>query len=133
MELSLPLDNGFLRRECPNCRREFKWHHGPTSDRPLDAVEPEYYACPYCGQQADNDAWWTREQSEVIQQAALAEVSGELDRSFRGMARKSRGGGIRIEYKASSTRAPLPLQETDDMATIASPCHCIVCGQRFVA
>jgi hypothetical protein len=44
--VSFPLDSeGFLRRECPSCRREFKW-------LPQDETDPmpdEGYCCPYCG------------------------------------------------------------------------------------
>ena len=33
MEVSFPLDSdGFIRRECPHCEREFKWHHGPANE-----------------------------------------------------------------------------------------------------
>ena len=34
LSIELPLDSGFLRRECPNCQLEFKWHHGPTETTP---------------------------------------------------------------------------------------------------
>ncbi len=54
LSMSLPLDgDGFLRRECPTCEREFKWlpspQHGEgdaaaASDEPA----PERYFCPYC-------------------------------------------------------------------------------------
>ena len=37
----LPLDSdGFLRRECPHCVQQFKWHHGPTADRPDGEIDP---------------------------------------------------------------------------------------------
>ncbi len=33
LEISMPLDSdGFLRRECPTCEREFKWLH--TLEKP---------------------------------------------------------------------------------------------------
>lgn len=150
MEISFPLDDGFLRRECPNCMREFKWHHGPTDDRPDDAVDPEEYFCPYCGQRADHDSWWTQEQRAFIEQSAAAMLSTELGKAFDRISRASSRSGIRIQYKSGSPgHPPLPLDEVDDMATVVSPCHsyepikvlehwnepfhCIVCGQRFVA
>jgi hypothetical protein len=150
VDISLPLDHGFLRRECPNCLREFKWHHGPTDDRPADAVDPDQYTCPYCGMSADHDAWWTEIQLKHMRQAAVAEVSDEIGRAFRGSSRNSRSGGIHFSYKpGKGVRAPLPLDEADDMATVEPPCHpyepfkvlehwsepfhCIVCGRRFVA
>ena len=45
---SLPLDADFLRRQCPECGRQFKWHVGPTEDTPEEFVDPPVYHCPYC-------------------------------------------------------------------------------------
>ena len=40
-QVSLPLDSdGFLRRECPHCMQEFKWHHGPANEEAETANEP---------------------------------------------------------------------------------------------
>jgi hypothetical protein len=53
--ITLPLDSdGFLRRECPKCEREFKWHEGPTEDRPQDWNDPPVYWCPLCGSRSDD-------------------------------------------------------------------------------
>ena len=50
-QVSLPLDSdGFLRRECPHCVQEFKWHHGPANEEAEAADEPAAYTCPLCGQ-----------------------------------------------------------------------------------
>ena len=47
IEIALPLDNdGFLRRECPSCERQFKWFHGHTADRPDHYLDPPLYTCP---------------------------------------------------------------------------------------
>jgi hypothetical protein len=33
LEMSMPLDSdGFLRRECPTCEREFKWFSTPEEE-----------------------------------------------------------------------------------------------------
>lgn len=150
MEIPLALDNGFLRRECPTCLREFKWHHGVTAGRPSDAVDPEQYTCPYCGHRATHDSWWTTDQLDVIRQAALVETSRELTETFAGLSRKHGSGGLSFKVTTGSAPlSPIPTSETDDMATIESPCHpyepikvlehwdgpfhCIVCGERFVA
>lgn len=46
-QVSLPLDSdGFLRRECPHCMQEFKWHHGPANEEAETANEPAAYTCP---------------------------------------------------------------------------------------
>jgi hypothetical protein len=49
VELSIPFpldDDGFLRRECPTCDREFKWlpAHDETEATPPPAGG---YFCPY--------------------------------------------------------------------------------------
>ena len=148
VEIDIPLDSeGFLRRDCPNCRREFKWHDGPTSDVPLDAVEPEEYYCPYCGEPAPLDHWWTEAQVRLIQNAAVSYASAELDRAFKGLERSTRGGLISATYKAGADAPPPPLSEPDDMVAFASPCHpyepikvpeedrarlhCLVCGAYY--
>ncbi len=39
--IELPLDDdGYLRRQCPTCERLFKWHYGPTPQRPNETGRP---------------------------------------------------------------------------------------------
>ena len=142
------LDDGFLRRECPNCERQFKWHHGPMDDRPDDAVDPPQYTCPYCGEPGANDAWWTPEQLDYIMEAAqgpaMEMIADELERGFK------RSKHITFEKGSIDVPAlPPPPAEPGDMTGVASPCHpwepikiaeswdqpihCIVCGRTFVA
>lgn len=145
--IQLPLDeDGFLRRECPHCSRQFKWHHGPTSERPPDSVDPAVYFCPRCGNSAASDQWFTQEQITYIEEAmigpALREASDAIEQVFRGV----RG----ITFKRNSYDEPEPppaLQESNDMIIVASPCHpwepikvpeeaasqvhCLICGAPF--
>jgi uncharacterized Zn-finger protein len=80
--LSLPIDNDkFFRRACPFCRREFKVQLDEREltdlfqkevntfliDRKEETTDIEekkssetYFACPYCGEQAPSDSWWTQ-------------------------------------------------------------------------
>jgi hypothetical protein len=58
LSMSLPLDgDGFLRRECATCEREFKWlpspdqleeGNGESRAAATDAQPPDAYYCPYC-------------------------------------------------------------------------------------
>ncbi|MCY3733742.1 MAG: hypothetical protein OXG42_05630, partial [Chloroflexi bacterium] len=91
--LSFPLDeDGFFRRACPTCSRDFKWFHsdGDGSDDP-----PVEYFCPYCGFAAEPDEWQTDEQMRYIEEEAIARVVGpaleELEASFESGARSSGG------------------------------------------
>ena len=89
-QVQLPLDDdGFLRRECPHCLQQFKWHQGPTADRPDDETDPPVYYCPRCGGSAKPDQWWTEAQLTFIQESiagpALGELSDEMEKAFQGV------------------------------------------------
>lgn len=148
----LPLDeDGYLDRECPLCERLFRWHHGPLDQQiDDDSTSPGAYFCPYCGQQAPVDEWWTREQVEAAQRAAAAavvpKIEEELRDAFKGLNR-SRFIKADVEAARPSPAAPL-FVEPADLLTVSSPCHpeepvkigpqwgsalhCLVCGSEFV-
>lgn len=149
IEVSLPLDSdGYLRRQCPQCEREFKWHHGPIEGTPPEPPDPEEYFCPYCGQSAPTDQWWTPEQLEALQaaalHAALPQVQRELEDSLRPL---NQSGLIKTSMERDPQNPPPPLFEDDDMIAVAPPCHpyepikliegwsdplhCLVCGSAF--
>lgn len=150
--IAVPLDpDGFLRRECPTCHREFKWFNGRVEDTPPEWEDPEAYFCPYCGIPADGDSWFTQAQVAYVEQALLGRttelIQDELNDIVRGVNRQ--GGPIRmsISGKEGSAPPPPPLSEPNDMVAVASSCHpfepikvvdgwveplhCLVCGGRF--
>lgn len=145
----LPVDDdGFLRRECPSCLRQFKWFHGQTADRPDDFLEPEVYFCPYCAEPSRHGTWWTPEQLEYLQGIAAGPLYQEAVEQLKQSLGSVRSRYLRLEVKASEPPdAPAPLLEPNDMAMVASPCHpfeplkvqedwieplaCLMCGQRF--
>lgn len=149
IRIPLPLDGTFLRRQCPNCDREFKWHHGPTDDRPPDAVDPIFYYCPYCGEPANSDMWWTHDQVGFMQATAVGPAMEVIEQELGSLGNRHTGGLISFDIKTTSTTPPLPepLVEPDDMIQATSPCHpwepvkitedwaeglfCLVCGERF--
>lgn len=145
----LPLDSdGFLRRECPHCVQQFKWHYGPTADRPDGEIDPVVYYCPLCGVSAGLDQWWTQEQLAFVEQSAagpiLREASVQIEKALRG--------ATGLTYKRGQLDEPEPpsaLYEPDDMIIVAPPCHswepvkipeeaaaqvhCLICGESFAA
>ena len=145
--VSLPLDGGFLRRECSRCEHQFKWHHGPTAERPEDTVDPRLYYCPYCGEPSPVDDWWTQEQIEYIQQSALGPMMHELADGFQRSLGSQRNSLIQISLEFDEPEPPSSLVEPQDMTEIQSPCHpwepikiydswtsslyCLLCGERF--
>jgi hypothetical protein len=142
--MNLPLDSdGFLRRQCSSCERQFKWHPN-QQETALDRDDgliaetlgeddkdsypnPEYYYCPYCREPATPDAWWTKEQLEYGKSLAAAEILGPQLRDFadslKGM--NSRGGLISfsVDVDMPDLSRPEPLTEPDDMLRVDFPCH----------
>lgn len=148
MSVTLPLDDGFMRRQCPNCNREFKWHHGPTEDRPGDAVDPPIYYCPYCGEPAGPDSWWTAAQLEHAQAMVTGPALREITDELESLAKRHSGGLVKLSVRSDpQPEPPAPLTEPNDMTAVTSPCHpwepikideewhdplhCLVCGERF--
>ena len=149
-QVKLPLDiDGYLRRQCPQCLREFKWHHGPVEGAPHEP-SAEVYFCPYCGVGAAPDQWFTQAQVETIHAEAVDAVLPELERELTQAMESLRRTGI-IDVKVEQARRPTPpppLIEQDDMVAVEPPCHpyepvkvqtdwsspihCLVCGSRFV-
>lgn len=150
MDVSLPLDHdGFLRRECPHCVQQFKWHHGPANAEAEQQQPTESYHCPHCGQPAGPDSWWTQEQLDLINGTITGQatrmVNDMLGNAFKGM-RSNNFVQVTVT-KADEPDLPDPLVEPDDMTVIASPCHswepvkvpedatspfyCLVCGSAF--
>lgn len=150
MEISLPLDSdGFLRRECPHCEREFKWHDGPANEEAEQHPDADTHYCPLCGEPAPKDAWWTQAQLDLVENATERYIGGELDEMFKGLESSTRGNKF-VQFKAGSSDVPDPsdpLVEPDDMLMVSSPCHawepikipedhsgpvhCLVCGAAF--
>ena len=79
--MQLPVDDdGFLRRECPDCLQEFKWHQGPTGDRPEGEADLVVCYCPRCGASAAPDQWWTQEQLAFIRESVSGHALRQIDR-----------------------------------------------------
>lgn len=145
--ISLPSDGPFLRRECPSCSRQFKWHHGPTDDRPEEEIDPSVYFCPYCGESALPDHWWTQEQAEYARQVSAGPIMRETTADLRKGLRTSRKSLIKFSVDCEEPEPPAPLHEPSDMVVVLSPCHpwepikivddwrepvhCLMCGERF--
>jgi len=126
LSMSLALDSdGFLRRECPTCKREFKWLHAEEETDAAPMPEGGYY-CPYCAIQAPPDAWWTPAQLELVENIVRREiVEPELEKFGRSLQDIGRGSGGFVTAKLETERAPEadPLVETDDQRRVDFTCH----------
>lgn len=130
-------DDGFFRRECPTCEREFKWFYGETEGRPEDFLDPENYFCPYCGVPSGKDTWWTQAQLQYAQAAAMGPIARQLKQEL--------GRSFKISINAQEV--PLPVVDPNDMVMVEPPCHkfeplkvseewqeplhCLICGSQF--
>jgi hypothetical protein len=127
LAMSLPLDSdGFLRRECPTCDREFKWF--PNTDDEVASTEaPDGgYFCPYCGVQAPDGQWFTKPQIELATNMVTTQVVGpmlkDFTRGWQDIGRKS-GGLLSVSGSYDEPDAMDPLIETDDMTRVDFACH----------
>ncbi len=145
--VSLPLDrDGFLRRECPACEREFKWFSHQEGDP--DAESVEIYFCPLCGAAAPTDSWWTPAQLEHIEAASAPQVDQLIQDSLKDVFKGMKGVTFKPDRSYSRDAATPPaLIEPDDMTIAEPPCHpnepvkvpeentskiyCLVCGDVF--
>lgn len=141
--MTVPLDrDGFLRRDCPTCEREFKWlpSEGETEGSTPDTAG---YYCPYCGVQA-KEGWFTKAQVGLARATVVQQV---VDPMLDDFTRKLQSSGSGI-FKMSSSHEPSPeppkLSEPDDMRRVDFPCHptepikvlddwtcsahCLICG-----
>jgi len=150
--IEFPLDSdGFLRRECPSCERQFKWHHDSSEARGGDGVEQ--YFCPLCGRGAAPNEWWTPAQLDYARGVAGPAmdqlVNDQLDKAFKGFRSNRNVKFKRTRAFTWGIPTPQPLVESDDMLVVEPPCHpdepikipedwaaelhCLVCGSKFVA
>jgi len=152
IEMKVPLDgDGFLRRECPNCERQFKLKYSVSNTETLETIDIESYYCPYCYEPASLDSWWTKEQLEQAQQLAFKEVvEPELKNLQRQIQSLNRNDSFaQIDSKLEYLEESVPLTEVDDMVKVDFPCHpeeplkidetwkqnaaCFVCGIQYPA
>jgi hypothetical protein len=139
--VSIPLDgDGFIRRACPACEREFKCLY---TDDPNQATEPDVrgFCCPYCAAWADLNSWFTEAQVAFLGQAGLAAVADEVNET---LSQPNNPGGF---VKYTPARLPVPEEmpaESNDMRRVDFRCHptdplkvidewdqaihCLICG-----
>lgn len=148
LNVSFPTDEeGFFRRECPFCRKEFKillekkeiedlvqkgldsylLDEDEKDSDDKEESEDEFH-CPYCGQTSPSNEWWTQEQIEYIGIYAkniMAKLINEnLIRPLKRNFGKPTGGMISIEFKGKEMEQQEPWisPEVNDMEIFNLPC-----------
>ena len=147
--ISLPLDeDGFFRRACPLCHKEFKIflsqeelteltqkgidsymlnqqneNEPDASDEEEDSNEMEYF-CPYCGQKSSHDNWWTEEQLAYVNVVAKNIIANLMNENFIKPMKRNFGKGsfVQFDAKEMEQREPWISPETNDMKIFELPC-----------
>jgi len=120
-EMSIPVpldDDGFLRRACPSCEREFKWLPSEGVSTTVETETQDYF-CPYCGSQAKPDAWFTGAQLEHVRAVALGHATTEISKSLMRAARTSKA----MTFKPGRSETPAAPTESNDMRRVDFDCH----------
>lgn len=147
--VSVPLDSdGFLRRQCPTCEREFKWLQSSEDEADATPQPDGGCFCPYCAIQAPDGQWFTNAQIELAKNRVATQVVGptlkDFSRDLKRIGRRS-GGSISVSARYDAPDEMEPLTEVDDMKRVDFPCHpgepvkvlddwddpvyCLVCGE----
>jgi hypothetical protein len=150
MNLSFPLDeDGFFRRGCPLCHKEFKVllekeELTDLAQKGIDSFMLEEkeketnlaksessgteFVCPYCGQRAPSDSWWTQEQLAyvgIVAKNIMAKIVNEnLIRPLKRTFQRSSSGivSIRFEGKEMEQQEPWISPEVNDLEIFDLPC-----------
>ena len=148
ISVTMPLDSdGFIRRECPSCLQQFKWHSGPANEEAESHPDPPAFYCPLCGVPAGPDSWWTQEQLDFAQQSAMPEIGRVIEDEFKSVFKGNKYATYEPGSGSDFADDSEPLVEPDDMQMVVSPCHsyepikvqdempgplhCLVCGSKF--
>jgi hypothetical protein len=120
-DVGMPVDDdGYFRRSCPYCNSEFKIK---KEDQKTILTEKDYW-CPYCGQTADHDKWWTREQLDLIQKIAKNVAADIINQNLiKPMQRMhSPSSGIHVTTHELKQGNELINPEINDLTIISLPC-----------
>lgn len=148
MQAAFPKDeDGFFRRACPYCQKEFKIliteedlsdltqgaYNSFLLEKPEIPAEEESekaqeckLTCPYCGQKSSRGSWWTEEQLAYIRVILRNIVARTLNSDFiRPLQRdlgRSTHGMFHFKGKEVREREAWISPEVNDMNIFALPC-----------
>ena len=130
LRVSIPLDDhGFFGRQCPDCEQLFRVAHEDYDALPDDVL----LWCVYCGYRDDHSEFLTEQQRERVLRAAgdygVQLVGETLDRTFKDIARQSRGSTVSISYR-SRPFFPSPLPAIDEEKLVRQR-SCEGCRLRY--
>lgn len=147
LDLRLPTDSlGFVRRECPHCRRQFKTRRREFDGRVLmrrlgasvlhhNAADitlgnGERFACFYCGKVAPADEYLTADQKDFVEKLATSMVEHlryeQMAQVIRNLSDNPRPTYVPVKPKPLPDAMP---RELEDMRPFPLTC----CGEDVKA
>ena len=144
IKISIPLDeNSFLRRECPNCKSEFKIqisedeltqqtqslvdnYLSEKEDLSEDDIledEREFF-CPYCGQSSSSDSWWTQAQLDYAMQFVQNLTNKIINENLIKELKKMSSSSSFVKFTGNELKYTEPwiAPEENDMEIFKLPC-----------
>lgn len=130
IKISLPLDNGFLGRECPNpdCLGYFKIKPGTG----ITQIGYEVCYCPYCDHKATQKQFYTEQQNKYILSVAKKKLMGIIEKKFkkldRDLRRSTRNGLVQLRVDFKSSHHSIAYYAEKDLQTEHT---CKKCGLEY--
>jgi uncharacterized Zn-finger protein len=127
-KIEFPLDSdGFFRRECPNCEREFKLQILEKDNFSQEVTPQEEkkdeIICPYCNQVANIKYWWTKAQANYLSEKTRYEATSFLKEKFMPKIKSSRH--VKVTVTHSNLPVPYIEPERNDMKLVS-----VICCER---
>lgn len=138
-------DDGFIRRQCPDCGAQFKWFVSAEDDAETALVDE--YHCPLCGALNDVENWNTDAQVEHALAAGSEHINAAVQSAVDDLFKGLKG----VTYKPArdfdlGIDGPAHVAEPNDMHVAVPPCHpnepvkvpdlnavlhCLICGTEY--
>ena len=137
LQVSVPIEadeRGYVDRECSadGCLFQFKVHE----DDWAELFKNEAVYCPQCRYEAKSDSWWTTEQIEHAQQAAVAQLRAKIDNALRAGARRfnsrqPRNSFIKMSMQVQGPRLTPVVVPAAAAEVMEQQIQCEECSARF--
>lgn len=104
LEMKIPFqpdEDGYLGRECPDCKSYFKVIVDDRFDR-----DPSLQ-CPHCGHKGDLPDFLTKEQENYALSVGFNQIFGNIINDLRKSEFSYQGGGIEVSLKFEGTPPPI--------------------------
>lgn len=120
-ELKISLDSeGFVRRECPKCEREFKIQTLEKDFLRPPVKNSDQVTCPYCKHRSNIDQWWTKAQVDYISEMqSFFLLNSIVPKTSLKMKSTS---FVKVKVEVIEQKEPVMKPEYDDMKRLSVGC-----------